>query len=154
MILYPKALLKNVREITIEFIKNNKLKALILDLDNTLINWAKQLQGQGVKLYILSNTNKIEKVKKVAEQLGKIQYKTFARKPFKKGFIQIQKELGMNPSEIGVVGDQIFTDVIGGNRCKMFTILVEPISQKDIFITAWKRPIEEMIKNKYKKRVH
>ena len=109
MILYPKALLKNVREITIEFIKNNKLKALILDLDNTLIdydrnlpqetiNWAKQLQGQGVKLYILSNTNKIEKVKKVAEQLGKIQYKTFARKPYKKGFIQIQKELGMNPS--------------------------------------------------------
>ena len=105
------------------------------------------------KLIILAR-EQIEKVKKVAEQLGKIQYKTFARKPFKKGFIQIQKELGMNPSEIGVVGDQIFTDVIGGNRCKMFTILVEPISQKDIFITAWKRPIEEMIKNKYKKRVH
>lgn len=162
MILYPKALLKNVREVTIEFIKNNKLKALILDLDNTLIDydrnlsqetisWAKQLQGQGVKLYILSNTNKVEKVKKVAEQLGKLQYKTFAQKPLKKGFIQIQKELKMNPHEIGVVGDQIFTDVIGGNRCKMFTILVEPISQKDIFITAWKRPLEEMIKNKYKK---
>lgn len=162
MILYPKALLKSVREITIEFIKNNKLKALILDVDNTLIDynknlsqetikWAKQLQGQGVKLYILSNTNQKEKVEKVAKQLGNIQYKTFAQKPFKKGFLQIQKELEMKSNEIGVVGDQIFTDVIGGNRCKMFTILVEPIDKKDIFITAWKRPLEEMIKNKYKR---
>ncbi|MCI8655236.1 MAG: YqeG family HAD IIIA-type phosphatase [Clostridia bacterium] len=163
MILYPKTLLKNVREITIEFIKNNKLKALILDVDNTLIDynknlapeikeWVKQLQGQGVKIYILSNTNKKEKVETVSKELGNLPYKMFAQKPFKKGFLQIQKELGMKAEEIGVVGDQIFTDVIGGNRCKMFTILVEPIDKKDILITAWKRPLEEMIKNRYKRK--
>ncbi|MCI8699843.1 MAG: YqeG family HAD IIIA-type phosphatase [Clostridia bacterium] len=164
MILYPNALIENVRKIDIEFIKRNKLKALILDVDNTLIDyyknleqetitWAKELQGQGVKLYILSNTNKKEKVETVAEKLGKLPYKMFAKKPLKKGFIQIQKELNMKPENIGVVGDQIFTDVIGGNRCKMFTILVEPISKKDIFTTVWKRPLEEMIKNRYKKRI-
>lgn len=163
MILYPNVLLENIRKINIEFIKRNKLKALILDVDNTLIDynknisqetieWAKELQGQGVKLYILSNTNKKEKVEAVSEKLGKIPYKMFAKKPLKKGFIQIQKELNMNPENIGVVGDQIFTDVIGGNRCKMFTILVEPIDKKDILITAWKRPIEEAIKNRYKKK--
>lgn len=162
MILYPNTLLKNVREINIEFIKRNKLKALILDVDNTLIDyyenlsqetieWAKQLQGQGVKLYILSNTNKKEKVEKVAKKLGDLPYKMFAKKPLKKRFKEIQKELGINSENIGVVGDQIFTDIIGGNRCKMFTILVEPIDKKDIFITQWKRPIEEMIKNRYKK---
>ena len=52
---------------------------------------------------------------------------------------------------IGVVGDQIFTDVLGGNRCKMFTILVEPIAEKDIWITLLKRPLENAIKNRYKK---
>lgn len=162
MILYPNALLENVRKITIEFIKKNKLKALILDVDNTLIDyyknlpqetikWAKELQGQGVKLYILSNSRKKQKVENVAKSLGNIPYIMFAKKPLKTGFVNIQKELNINAENIGVVGDQIFTDIIGGNRCKMFTILVEPVDKKDIFITAWKRPIEEKIKNRYKR---
>ena len=161
MNLYPKELLNKVEEITIEFIQKNKLKALILDVDNTLIDynknlskekiqWAKNLKGQGVKLYILSNSNNKEKVEKVANTLN-IPYVLFARKPFKKGFLAIQKELQLNSEQIGVVGDQIFTDVLGGNRCKMFTILVEPIDKKDLLITAWKRPIEEKIKQKFKK---
>ncbi len=157
--LYPNELLNKVEEITIQFIQKNKLKALILDVDNTLIDynknlsqekieWAKNLKGQGVKLYILSNTNKKEKVEKVANKL-EIPYILFAKKPSKKGFLKIQKELQLKPEQIGVVGDQIFTDVIGGNRCKMFTILVEPIDKKDLLITAWKRPLEEKIKQKY-----
>ena len=161
MNIYPKELLNKVEEITIEFIQKNKLKALILDVDNTLIDynknlseekiqWAKNLKGQGVKLYILSNSNNKEKVEKVANTLN-IPYVLFARKPFKSGFLAIQKELQLNSEQIGVVGDQIFTDVIGGNRCKMFTILVEPIDKKDLLITAWKRPIEEKIKQKFKK---
>lgn len=161
MNLYPREILNKVEEISIEFIQRNKLKALILDVDNTLIDynknlseekikWAKNLKGQGVKLYILSNSNRKEKVEKVAEVLG-IPYILFARKPLKSGFLKIQKELQLKPEQIGVVGDQIFTDVVGGNRCKMFTILVEPIDKKDLLITAWKRPIEEKIKQKYRK---
>ena len=46
------------------------------------------------------------------------------------------------------MGDQIFTDVIGGNNCNMFTILVDPINEKDFWYTAWKRPIENIIKKK------
>ncbi len=156
MLIYPKAYLKNVQEITIQFLKKNKIKALILDVDNTLIDyhknlsdevvkWALEIQGQGIKMYILSNTNKKKKVEMVANKL-EIPYKFFAKKPFKKGFIEIQKELGINPENIGVVGDQIFTDIIGGNRCKMFTILVDPINKKDFWHTAWKRPIENKIK--------
>lgn len=161
MNIYPKELLNKVEEITIEFIQKNKLKALILDVDNTLIDynknlseekikWVKNLKGQGVKLYILSNTNKKEKVENVAVQL-ELPYIMFAQKPSKKGFLKIQKELNLKPEQIGVVGDQIFTDVIGGNRCKMFTILVEPVDKKDLIITAWKRPLEEKIKQRYKK---
>lgn len=158
----PNAYLKKVEEITIEFLQKNRIKALILDIDNTLIDynenlsesvkiWAKELKGQGTKLYILSNTNKKEKVKKVANEL-QIPYMYFAKKPLKIGFKKVQKELKEAPENIGVVGDQIFTDIIGGNRSKMFTILVEPINKKDFWYTAWKRPLENRIKNNYLKK--
>ena len=101
-----------------------------------------------MELYILSNTNKKEKVKEVARKL-EIEYIYFAKKPLKSGFKKVQKILEEEPENIGVVGDQIFTDVVGGNRCKMFTILVEPIAEKDIWITRLKRPIENAIKNRY-----
>lgn len=162
MKLYPNAHFDKVEQITIEFLQKNKIKALILDVDNTLIdynrnmsknviNWAKEMKGQGIKLYILSNTNHREKVEEIAKILG-ISYRILAKKPLKSGFLKVQKELREKPENIGVIGDQIFTDIIGGNRCKMFTILVEPIDEKDFWYTAWKRPIENKIKKKYKKQ--
>lgn len=159
--LYPNLYYKKVEDIQIQTLIKNKIKLLILDVDNTLIdyyknlseeviNWAKKMKGQGIKLYILSNTNNKEKVETVAKKL-QIPYKHFAMKPLKRGFKYIQKETNIKPENIAVVGDQIFTDVLGGNRSKMFTILVEPIDkQKDYWYTAWKRPIENKIKNKYK----
>lgn len=163
MILYPKAHFNNVREIDIEFLRQNNIRALILDVDNTLIDydknledgtieWAQELKENGIKLYILSNSNKKEKVETVAKKLN-IKYEYFAKKPLKRGFQKVQKELNEKAENIGVVGDQIFTDVVGGNRCKMFSILVEPIAEKDIWITMLKRPIEKAIKNKYKETV-
>ncbi len=162
MLIYPKAYFKSVDKITIEFLKENEIKALILDVDNTLIdyyknmsdttkNWAKSLKEKGIKLYILSNTNHKEKVEKVANEL-EIPYELFAKKPFKSGFLRVQKELKEESKNIGVVGDQIFTDIIGGNKCKMYTILVDPVTPKDYWYTAWKRPIENIIKNIYLKK--
>lgn len=158
MKIYPDAYFKKVEDINIEFLQKNKLKALILDLDNTLIDynknlsdsiiqWAKELKGQGVRLYILTNTNNKQKVKDVSEKLD-IPYEIFAKKPLKKGFLKVQKILNIKPENIAVVGEQIFTDIIGGNRCNMYTILVDPICDKDYWYTAWKRPIENKIKQK------
>ena len=162
MLLYPNTYLKKVEDINIEFLQRNKLKALILDLDNTLIDynknlsdsiiqWAKELKGQGVRLYILTNTNNKQKVKDVSEKLD-IPYEIFAKKPLKKGFLKVQKILNIKPENIAVVGEQIFTDIIGGNRCNMYTILVDPICDKDYWYTAWKRPIENKIKSKLKNK--
>lgn len=75
------------------------------------------------------------------------------KNPLKLGFKKVQDILKEKPENIAVVGDQIFTDVVGGNRCKMFTILVEPIAEKDIWITMLKRPIENKIKQKYHKKI-
>lgn len=159
--IYPNAYFDNVQDIKIGFLLKNKIKAMILDVDNTLIdynknlseeiiNWSHELQGQGIKMYILSNTNKKEKVDMVAKKL-EIPYEYFAKKPSVKGFIKIKNKLNMKPENIAVVGDQIFTDVIGGNRSKMFTILVDPVDKKDFWYTAWKRPLENIIKKKLNK---
>ena len=101
--LYPNEYFGKVEEITIEFLRRNEIKALILDVDNTLIDynknmsenvikWANELKSQGIKLYILSNTNKKEKVETVANKL-KIPYRNLAKKPMKSGFLKVQKEL-------------------------------------------------------------
>ena len=161
-VIYPNAYLKKVQDITIEFLNDNKIKALILDVDNTLIDyyknlseeiitWTKNMKKQGIVLYILSNTNKREKVKMVANKLA-IPYELFAKKPSKKGFLKIQKRINIANENIGVVGDQIFTDIIGGNRCNMFTILVDPVDKKDFWYTAWKRPMENKLKDKIKRK--
>lgn len=162
MLIYPKAYLKKVEQISINFLEKYNIKALILDVDNTLIdydknlsqdiiNWAVNIKKQGIKLYILSNTNQKEKVQSVAEKL-QVPFRYFARKPSTGGFKKVKKDLNLNSENIAVVGDQIFTDIIGGNRSKMFTILVDPIDEKDFWYTAWKRPIENKIKQKLKKQ--
>ena len=121
--IYPNLYLKKVEDITIETLIKNKIKLLILDVDNTLIdyyknlsedviNWAKEMRGQGRKLYILSNTNNENKVKDVAEKL-KIEYKHFAMKPLKRGFKYVQQQTNIKSENIAVVGDQIFTDILG-----------------------------------------
>ncbi len=161
MNLYPKIYLNNVKEITYELLQENNIKGLILDVDNTLIDyyknmpegveqWCKDLQKRNIKFCIASNSNKREKVKGVSEKLG-IPYVFFAKKPLKMGLNKAKNIMGLKSEEVAVVGDQIFTDVLGANRCKMFSILVEPIKEKDILITIIKRPIENFIKSKYKK---
>lgn len=160
MNIYPDAYFKKVEDINVEFLNKNRIKALLLDVDNTLVDhtkkmtenvikWAKELKGQGVKLYILSNTNDKQKIENIVKQID-IPYQHFAMKPLKRGFKKAQKALGEKSENIAIVGDQIFTDIVGGKRCHMYTILVDPIKEKDFWYTAWKRPIENKIKNKIK----
>lgn len=161
MLIYPNEYFDKIDEITIEFLQKNKIKALILDMDNTLITineqmpqniecWAKELKGQGVKLIIVSNSNKKSKLDNTASKIG-VRYVKFAKKPLKCGLKKAMKILGEKPENIAVVGDQIFTDIIGGNRCKMKTILIDSLEKKDFWYTAWKRPIEDNIKRKIAK---
>lgn len=161
MILYPNIYLNNVKEITYEMLTKNNIKGLILDVDNTLIDyyknmpsgvdkWCKNLKDKNIKFCIASNSNNKKKIKEVATRLD-IPYISFANKPLKRGLNKAKKIIGYKESEIAVVGDQIFTDVLGANRCKMFSILVDPIKEKDMLVTIIKRPIENLIKNKIQK---
>lgn len=112
--------------------------------------WCKELRKEGIKFCIASNSNKKQKVEMVAKKLD-IPYIFFAKKPLKLGLNRAARIMRLQQSEVAVVGDQIFTDVLGANRCKMYSVLVEPIEEKDIFITIIKRPIENCIKKRYEK---
>lgn len=126
--LYPNIYLNSVTEITLEMLNENNIKGLILDLDNTIIDfdrvlvdgvkdWINNLKNNSIKLCILSNTNKLDKVTKAAEEL-ELEYINFARKPLKFGFKKALKLLQLDAKNIAAVGDQIFTDVIGANRMR------------------------------------
>ena len=162
MLIYPKIYLKSVKDITIDFLEQNNIKALILDVDNTVLDfdlkipdgvkeWCEELKKNNIKFCILSNTNKVEKVKYVAKELN-IPYFYFAKKPLKGGFKKALKLLDEKPENCASVGDQIFTDIIGANRSKVYSILVQPISKKDILATRIKRPLENIVINKYLKK--
>ena len=162
MVLYPDLYIETVLEIDADFLKKNQLKGLLLDVDNTLLYydrtrlkgieaWVKKRKAEGTKLCILSNSDKKDKVQLLAEDL-EIPFIYFAKKPLKSGFKRAQKILGLEACHIGVVGDQIFTDVLGANRMKMKSILTKPLEERDIFITKVKRPLEDFIIKSYLKK--
>lgn len=162
MILYPDYYFDKVTDITVEFLQENKIQGILLDVDNTLIDfdrnliegareWVAKMKENHIKCMILSNSNKVDKVTTVAKVLD-LPYLYFATKPLKRGFKKAKAELGLKNENMAVVGDQIFTDVIGANRSKMLSILVNPIAEKDIWVTKLKRPMEEFIIKSYVKR--
>lgn len=159
--IYPKEYFNSVKDINIELLNKNNIKGLILDVDNTLINldrkmpagvsdWARKLKAEGIKMCILSNSNKLDKVEAVAKIID-VPYIFFGKKPLKSGFLRAREILKLPNENIAVVGDQILTDIIGANRCGMFSILVKPIEEKDYLITRIKRPIERLIIKRFEK---
>lgn len=159
MNIYPDLYLDSVKNINATLLKKNKILGLILDVDNTLIDydknliegaekWCEDLKNEGIKCIILSNTSKEKKAAEVAEKLD-IDYINFAKKPFKGGFKKALEKLELKPEQVAVVGDQLFTDVIGARRMKMFSILVKQVDKKDLWYTAWKRPLERKLIKKY-----
>ncbi|HZK10921.1 MAG TPA: YqeG family HAD IIIA-type phosphatase [Atribacterota bacterium] len=155
-ILRPKVYVNSVYNIDLMKLKKIKnIKGIIVDLDNTLvawgkkevsqkmIDWVKEVKKLGLKICIVSNTNS----KRVAEfsKIFNIPYHSKYFKPFSIAFNNGLKILDTKKAETVVIGDQIFTDILGGNRLKLLTILVVPIAKKDSIGTFLHRNIEKMI---------
>lgn len=153
--LKPDLMYRGVQYIDYQKLKEKKIQGILLDIDNTLIDYTKKLSKEmidwvegakkrGFKLCILSNSNKMDKIIPIAEKLD-IKYISFAKKPVKTGYLKAAQLLNMDVSKIAMVGDQVFTDVLGANRVGMLSIYVEPINTKEYWYTKWKRPIESAV---------
>ncbi|MGP4107199.1 YqeG family HAD IIIA-type phosphatase [Virgibacillus sp. L01] len=151
----PNEHVETIFDIHPALLRKKGIKGIITDLDNTLvawdvkdatpevIQWFEQMKEQDIKVTIISN-NKQERVKLFSEPLD-TPFVFSARKPLSQAFKSAAKEMKLNKEEIVVIGDQLLTDVLGGNFAGFHTILVVPIVQTDGKITRINRKIERRI---------
>ena len=158
--LKPKARFDKITDIDAKFLKDNNINALILDVDNTLIDmdkrplenlekWIENLKDQNIKICIASNSIRKGKVRNVAKKLD-IPFIYFSTKPLKRGLKKALEIIQENPENVAEIGDQLFTDVWGANRLKMFSILTKPISPEKTKLGEIKRKIEKIFLEKTK----
>ena len=82
----------------------------------------------------------------------KVNYIFEAKKPMGKAFKHASERMGLKPEETVVIGDQMMTDVFGGNRRGMYTVMVVPVKKTDGFITKFNRIIERRLLHRYKRK--
>lgn len=153
---------KSIYAVDYDKLLKRGIKCLLFDLDNTIapINmktpskkikkFFSDLKEKGFKVIIFSNSSK-KRVKPFKEAL-EVDCAARACKPNPKKFIQIIKEYDFQISEIAIIGDQILTDVVGGNNVGITTILVNQISTKDIIWTKFNRFREKKIIKKLEQK--
>lgn len=149
----PTYALHSVLEITPASLKVHEIKALILDLDNTLTThnnpapaegvpeWIEEMDSAGIKLIIVSNNN-AERVTPFAEMLG-VHFVPNGAKPLPIGILKAVRELGVPKNRICAVGDQIFTDIMGANLAGIRSIFVYPIEFETSLPFRIKRAVEK-----------
>jgi len=153
--LYPKAFVSSLVGISPDFFTKKGIRGLILDLDNTIIPWRagdvgpeteellKSFRESGLRLCIVSNALD-KRVTGLLEPLG-VPWVSRAAKPRRKPFLKALKILDTLPEETAVVGDQLFTDILGGNRLGLYTVLVVPMSKKEFVGTKLVRIVEKIL---------
>jgi len=120
----------------------------VKEADKGAVDWIEKVKSSGFKACIVSNASK-KRVVKFNERL-KLYAIHRASKPGTAAFRRALKLMKLKEEEIAVVGDQIFTDIYGGNRLGAFTILVDPIDRKTEFIfVKFKRLFEKFVLKSY-----
>ncbi len=154
-LLTPKLYVESIYALDLNYLKERDIKGIIADLDNTLVpwntddvcselkEWIKNVREKQFKLCIVSNNSR-ERGEPLSYQLDVPAYWK-AVKPRRKTFRKALKEMRLKAEEVAVVGDQIFTDVLGGNRLGLYTILVKPIDKKEFIGTRFVRRIEKIV---------
>lgn len=137
--LIPDRVYPSVFHIEPKALADKGIRLMLADLDNTLVKYGQQepeepvrawkdaLAAEGIALFLLSNSRKPTRASHHAGALG-IPYLGHAGKPRTGGFQKAMEQMGRTPGETAMVGDQIFTDILGAKRAGILALLVEPIS--------------------------
>ena len=152
----PERVYKNVAEMPWDVLACDGIKAALLDFDNTLgqdhaiepeeysFKCIKMIEDRGIKCILVSNA-KSGRSAGIAEKL-RIPCVTYANKPGTSGILKAMEIMGSDPSNSVMVGDQVFTDVIAGNRAGLRTFMVEKLYKKEIWYVLLKRPFEKIVR--------
>lgn len=159
---YPDMYQKSIYSINYKKLKEDGIKCLLFDLDNTcapldekqpskkLINLFEELKEMDFKVIIFSNSSK-KRIYPFKQQLT-VDCSARSTKPLKYKLLKIIKKFNYDLSEVAIIGDHIMADVLCGNRVGIMTILVNPLSRNDKLTSKIVRNIEEIIINKMHKK--
>lgn len=151
----PKKYIKDYRYVDLNELKNLHIKLIICDIDNTLAahdekhpcedvkTFINRVQEAGFEICLISN-NVLDRVETFAKDLHLKTY-SMAKKPLKGTYKKVMQDYQLKPNEIAGIGDQLLTDVLGGNRIGIYTILTVPLYEKDLIWTKINRTFENMI---------
>jgi len=160
MLLKPKIKTERVTDITPQILNKYNINSLILDVDNTLsthhgqiltdglLEWIDNMKANGIFLTVLSNS-KEKRVKPFAEKIN-LDYISLGLKPLPFGYLRTMKRYSLKRKNTAIVGDQIFTDILGGNSVGIKTILLTPIKLEDGWSFKLRRKLEKVIFKLYK----
>lgn len=154
MIFKPHIIKKCVTDITAEELKSMGIEVLLLDVDNTLslhhsqipaggvCEWIEKMKLDGIQLIILSNARSA-RVKPFADKLG-LPFVSLSKKPLPNGYFKAKKLTGIPFSETAAVGDQLFTDMLGGHIVGVKCIYVYPFRLEDKWNFKIRRTFEKI----------
>ena len=155
----PHLQLNRATDITPELLNKMNVTCLILDVDNTLClkkgkiilegvkNWLSEMKKAGIKLIILSNAKK-SRMEGIAKGF-ELPFVALGLKPLTVGYKRAAKRMGESIKNCAIVGDQLLTDILGGNLAGCKTILVCPVELENSFGFKIKRGIERKLLKKY-----
>ena len=151
----PDFAVEAVYDLTVESLQKQGIKAVLVDLDNTLIawnnpdgtsemkRWLHDLRDAGIRIIVVSNNSK-KRVQRAVEKFG-IDYVYWALKPFTFGIDRAMKEFQYEKNEVVMVGDQLMTDIRAAHRAGIRSILVKPLVQHDSIKTKFNRARERRV---------
>ena len=155
-LLRPDKSVSSVAEIDLKSLKVEGLTGIILDIDNTIMpysrleippavmHWIEDAEEENFDICFVSNTVQ-KRAEFVESTLGLPAYSQ-CMKPMKRYLIRAQKSFDSSPENIAMIGDQIFTDIVAGNRVGYHTILVEPLEDRDFLLTRTLRWLESFLR--------
>lgn len=155
--LRPDMYKKSLKDINFVELKKMGIKVVLLDVDNTILRYkSNEIDEDIIKLInaiktqfnvILFSNSINNKPKKIGKN-NNISFIAPALKPIRKNFKKVLKEYKVTEEEVCIIGDQILTDIKGGNKVGIMTILIDPLSEKDGFFTGFNRRKEKRIMRK------
>ena len=148
----PNHYVQNVNDIDFQKLKDKNIKMILCDVDNTLLivgekmptadafSFLEKAKNEGIKVILFSN-GKTERISKLAAKLD-LEFNGLSKKPFSKSYELMLERYHLSSENIAVIGDQLLTDILGGNKMNMYSILVDPITKHETIWTKINRSIE------------
>lgn len=158
----PTWMLEAIYQLTPAELAKHNIKAVLTDLDNTLIAWnnpdgtpellawIETMKVAEIPVIVVSN-NKAERVERAISHLG-LAYVARALKPLSKGVNEGVAQLNLPKEQVVMVGDQVMTDIRASNGAGVRSILVKPIVDSDAWNTKPNRAMEKVVMNHLKKK--